>query len=524
MLDMLSRAGISEAFELRARRGVRWWSGILDRPPLGEQTVLLQPGSTCWRTERATRVALLMENAAYFAALREALENARRSVILLGWQFDPRTRLDLGETGPAAEIGYILRRLVRERPELDVRLLIWRSPLPIAFSQGFFPQRAQAWFRHKTVDFRLDRARPVGGCHHQKVTVIDDAVAFCGGGDISVDRWDCADHVDGDARRFTPYGLPYPPRHEVMMMVDGAAARALGDLARERWRVATGETLDAPRVRHDPWPQSIEPDLRDVTVGVVRTEPAWRGAAGVRENEALHLEAIARARRLIYLENQYFTSPLIAAALADRLEQPDGPEVVMVSTAESPSWFDKAAMDGARAALLERLREADVYGRFSAWTPRTAKGGTIIVHSKVTIIDDSLLRVGSTNLNNRSCGFDTECDLAIETAEDAPAADFIRGFRARLVSHFLGIDQGQFEAAFAVTASLSETITGLTDGRMAPLGLERASALSKWIAEWQLGDPASPADAWRPWRRGRLSRVLKETVRRAHAAAGAAST
>lgn len=174
--------------------------------------MLLQPGSTCWRTERAGRVALLMENAAYFAALREALENARESVILLGWQFDPRTRLDLDEAGPAAEVGHILRRLVRERPELDIRLLIWRSPLPIAFSQGFFPQRAQAWFRTKTVNFRLDRARPLGGCHHQKVIVIDDAVAFSGGGDISVDRWDSCDHIDDDARRFTPYGLPYPPQ------------------------------------------------------------------------------------------------------------------------------------------------------------------------------------------------------------------------------------------------------------------------------------------------------------------------
>ncbi len=520
MLEMRLRAELLTGCEPWAGRGVRWWSGILDRPPLGDQTVLLQPGSTCWRTERAGRVALLMENAAYFAALREALENARRSVILLGWQFDPRTRLVLDESGPAAEIGHILRRLVRERPELDVRLLIWRSPLPIAFSQGFFPQRAQAWFRTKTVNFRLDRARPVGGCHHQKVIVIDDAVAFSGGGDVSVDRWDSSDHIEDDARRFTPYGLPYPPRHEVMMMVDGAAAKALGDLARERWRVAVGETLHPVQVRHDPWPDSVKADLEDVTVGIARTEPAWRGAAGVRENEALHLEAIARARRLIYLENQYFTSPLIAAALADRLEEPDGPEVVIVSTAESPSWFDKAAMDGARTALLERLREADLHGRFSAWTPRTAKGGTIIVHSKVTIIDDALLRVGSTNLNNRSCGFDTECDLAIEAAEDSLAAEFIRGFRARLVSHFLGIDQRQFEAAFAVTATLGATIAGLTEGQMTRLGQEPASALSKWIAEWQLGDPASPADAWRPWRRGRLSRVLKETVRRAHAAEG----
>ncbi|MBX7249143.1 MAG: phospholipase [Caulobacteraceae bacterium] len=463
-----------------------------------------------------------MENGTYFAALREALENAQRSVILLGWQFDPRTRLVDDDSGPAAEIGHILRRLVVERPDLEVRLLIWRSPLPIAFSQGFFPQRAQRWFRRKTVDFRLDRARPVGGCHHQKVVVIDDRLAFCGGGDVSVDRWDTPEHLDADPRRFTPYGLPYPPRHEVMMMVDGAAARALGDLARQRWKDGVGEALHPVAVASDPWPASIEADLTRVTVGIARTEPAWRGAAGVRENEALHLEAIARARRLIYLENQYFTSPLIAAALADRLDESDGPEVVIVSTAQSPSWFDHATMDGARHALLERLRRADLHGRFSAWTPRTVGGETIIVHSKVSIIDDTLLRVGSTNLNNRSCGFDTECDLGFETSEDSDNAKVIRGFRARLLAHFLGVDQAVFEATFAVVGSLGKTIEGLTEGRMTPIGLEPASPVARWLADYQLGDPASPADAWRPWRRGRLSRVLKDTVQRAHAAEGTA--
>lgn len=481
--------------------------------------MLLQPGSTCWRTAKAGRVALLMENGAYFAALRQALENAQRSVILLGWQFDPRTRLIAEETGPAAEIGHILRRLVVERPELDVRLLIWASPLPIAFSQGFFPQRAQRWFRRKTVNFRLDRARPIGGCHHQKVVVIDDALAFCGGGDVSVDRWDTAEHLDADPRRFTPYGLPYPPRHEVMMMMDGEAAHALGDLARQRWRDGTGEACEPVIAPADPWPAEVEADLRDVTIGICRTEPAWRGAAGVRENEALHLEAIARARRLIYLENQYFTSPLIAAALAARLEEADGPEVVIVSTARSPSWFDHATMDGARSALLGRLGEADIHDRFSAWTPRTRRGETIIVHSKVSIIDDSLLRVGSSNLNNRSCGFDTECDVALETGDEtSEAADFIRGFRARLVSHFLGMDQALFESTCAVMASLGKTIEGLTDGRMVRLGVSRATPMARWFADYQLGDPASPADAWRPWRRRRLSRVLKETVKRAHAA------
>ena len=39
------------------------------------------------------------------------------------------------------------------------------------------------------------------------------------------------------------------------------------------------------------------------------------------------------------------------------------------------------------------------------------------MHAKVVVADDRLLRVGSSNLNNRWMGFDTECDLAIKARE-----------------------------------------------------------------------------------------------------------
>lgn len=481
----------------------------------GPTVLLLQPGATCWRVERAGRAAFLMENAAYFAALQDALLNARRSILLLGWQFDPRTRLDPEAPGHdrTGEIGFLLRKLARDNPALDVKLLIWRSPLPIAWSQDFFPMRAGAWFKKQAIDFRLDRPRPLGACHHQKVVVVDDKLAFCGGGDISVDRWDTAEHADHDPRRCTPTGLICQPRHEVMAMVDGAAARALGDLARERWREKTGQPLRPVEVDGDPWPAGVAPDLHDVPVGIARTEPAWRGRPGVRENEALHLEAIATARRLIYLENQYVTSPVLSAAIAARLQERAGPEVVIVSTAQSPSWFDRAAMDGARGALLARLRAADAYGRLSAWTPLTEGGGVIVVHSKVTIIDDRFLRVGSTNLNNRSCGFDTECDVAVEAErDDDEVCGFVRAFRSRLIGHFAGVAAEEYAAAEAVFGGeVARTIRALDpEGRrLAPLATRPATRLSKLIAEWQLGDPFSPADAWRPWRRAMLARLVK---------------
>ena len=289
--------------------------------------MLLDPGYTCWRTAKADRAAILIEDDAYFSAAAAAIEAAEASIMLIGWQFDPRTRLEPEKTGEArsGEIGHILRRLVRERPELDVRLLMWRSPLPIALSRGLYPQRAEAWFRKRAVEFRLDTPGATGACHHQKVLIVDDKLAFCGGGDISTDRWDCREHRDGDPRRRTPSGAVCRARHEVMMMVDGAAALALGDLARDRWRRATVERLEPAQTSGDPWPDAIAPNLRSVEIGISRTEPIRRGRAGVGESEALCIESINQAKKLICRENQYFTLPLITSAIARRLDEPDGP-------------------------------------------------------------------------------------------------------------------------------------------------------------------------------------------------------
>lgn len=480
---------------------------------------MLIPGETCWRTEHADRVALLIDTEAYYSALNEAMGKATRSILILGWGFDPRARLfPDGYDSPedSDEVGRVLLRLAEDRPELDIRLLIWKSALPIAASQEFFPHKARKWFEGSRVKFHLDDQVPLGACHHQKVVIVDDRLAFCGGGDIGVDRWDTVRHLDHDRRRVMPDQECHAPRHEVMMMVDGGAARALGDLFRERWLDMTGDAIQPPRpAEADPWPAHAPAEILDAKVSIVRTRPGWRGQRRVEEILSLTLACIAAAKDIIYLENQYFTSPLVAEALAARLAEPDGPEVVLVTTGAAPSWFDRLTMDRPRGAMVWRLRDADRFGRFRAYFPTTARGAKIIVHAKTSVFDDRMIRVGSANLNNRSFGFDTECELAVE-GETVAARRNIAAFRDRSLGHFLGCSGEAMARARGEHGGLIPAIDALNrEGRLTRIDPRRQTRLAAFLAEFHLGDPCDVSDSWRPGRRrARLAREAREIAHR----------
>ena len=464
-------------------------------------TVLI-PGSTCWRTEIAQRVALLMDNEPYYAALYSALRAAERSIHILGWAFDPRTRLvPDGREGPddPDEIGRVLVDLCRATPGLDVRILVWRSPFGVMGHQDIRGHRAKRQFARTPVDFREAGDVPFGACHHQKMVVIDDHVAFCGGGDIVTDRWDSQSHRDIEPRRILPDQDCHPARHEVMMLVDGRAAMALGELFRDRWEGATGEIPpDALPTYRDPWPACAPVQFSDVQVGIARTRPAWRRRPLVDEIRQLALKCIASARQTIYLENQYFTCRGVAEALAARLREPGGPEVVLLLSGRAPSWFDHLTMDSARNPLIRRLRGADPFNRFIALSPKTTAGAPILIHSKVAVFDDRIVRVGSANLNNRSEGFDTECELAID-ADTNTDRQAIAEFRDQLLSHYLAVDAARFAAARIAGGGILAGIDALNvDGRLAPVAMGPPTWWEEFVFARSLGDPGSAEESWRP--------------------------
>jgi phospholipase D1/2 len=456
---------------------------------------IFQPGRNCTCVAHAHRVALLVDAEQYFRAFTRAAEKARYSIVILAWDFDSRIRLHWDPGRAPSELGAFLNWLVRRRRSLHVRVLDWDYPMVFGVDREFPPIYGFGWKPRRRVHLRYDNTHPIGGSQHQKIVVIDDALAFCGGLDLADRHWDTCEHRANDPRR-TSRTVPYPPFHDVMCAVDGEAARKLGDIARERWRRATGEMLPPTPAADDPWPDGVHADISDVHVGISRTAPGAEDHPEVREVEALYLDMIARARCTIYIENQYFTAKNVGDALAVRLAEKNGPEILLVLRLLSHGWLEEATMHVLRTRLIKTLHSVDRENRFHVYYPdiRGLEDGTCIdVHSKVMVVDEEWLRVGSANLSNRSMGLDVECDLTVEARADPRVARPIADFRNRLLGEHLGAQPD-------VVARLVES-TGSMHGAISALHNEhRTLRPLQDVPEWPdaVIDAASVADPERP--------------------------
>jgi len=456
---------------------------------------IFQPGHNCGCVTRADRVALLVDAEVYFRAFMRAAERARHSIIILAWDFDSRIRLHWDPGGLPAELGAFLNYLVRRRRSLHVYVLDWDYPMVFGVDREFPPVYGFGWKPRRRIHLRYDNTHPVGGSQHQKIVVIDDAIAFCGGLDLADRHWDTCEHRASDPRR-TSKSVPYPPFHDVMCAVDGEAASTLALIARSRWQRATSETIPAVPGDNDPWPEDLQPDLTDVRVGISRTATATDGHPEVREIETLYLDMIARARHRIYIENQYFTANSVGEALAARLAEPAGPEIVVVLRLLSHGWLEEHTMHILRTRLIQSLRADDRGNRFHVYYPdiKGLEDGTCIdVHSKVMLVDDEWLRIGSANLCNRSMGLDSECDLAIEARGEARIARVIADFRNRLLGEHLGVEPRKVSDEIEHAGSMHAAISALHNEQRTLRSLED-------LPDWPetVIDVAAVADPERP--------------------------
>lgn len=470
--------------------------------PETEDESVFKVGANCWRRETARQAAVAIDGESYYRALRETIIAARHRVMILGWDIHSKLRLVRDETddGLPVELGALLDH-VASKQSVDVYLLSWDFAMIYLLEREAFPSYTFDSKTHSRVRFKLDGAHPRGASQHQKLVVVDDSVAFCGGIDLSQWRWDSSEHLPDDERRVDPAGNTYQPFHDLQMAVDGDAAAALAVLARERWRRATGEELSPlPEGKQgSPWPASLDPVIRDVPIAIARTEPAHDGRDGVCEVQQLYLDIIAAATRYIYIENQYLTAHCIAAALAERLGQSDAPEVVIVMPQKTGGWLEQQTMDVVRGRVVSQLVEADTSDRLRLYYPQVSASGDVstMVHAKLMIADDQWLVLGSANLSNRSMALDSECNLALQAPPGSDTAQAIRQLLVALLAQHLACEPSKVSQVLEREQSLSGTIEKLQDGEHTLRLLDAAvdPAVDELVPDSALVDPEKPMDS-----------------------------
>lgn len=476
-------------------------------------------GKTFWKSAPADQGAFLIGGKSYFKAFRQSVLNAKKRVCILAWDLNSEVELvrDEEDDGLPSKLGDFLVAALDRNPELHIYILVWDFAVIYATEREWnvFPNSLGA--RHERLHFHKDDQLPVGASHHQKVVSVDDQTGYCGGLDLSAWRWDTEEHLAVDSRRKDPDGKLYKPFHDVQIILTGAAALKLAELFRYRWERATGKSLD--RLPEDSassskrlWPAGVPVDFESQPVFFSRTYSAFDPEPEIREIERLHLEVIRQAKEYIYFENQYFSSKRITQAMIRRLKESNGPEIIIVMTQDTGGWFEENTMGLLRNRLFESLTDADKYNRLRLYYPLARDHGEskqVYVHAKLFIADDRWVKVGSSNLSNRSMRVDSELDLSIDFSSDKKiASNFLNRLLGVHFSRSVESIQSVRDAHQTLTSALDELVSD--DGHtLQPFKFHINSALERRLTDTQLLDPDEPLDP-----SGYIRRTLPHEVRK----------
>lgn len=356
-------------------------------------------GDGWWSSRAAVRpgnnMDVFIDGVEALAEMQKAIRAAKHSVHIAGWHATPDFQLTRGPDAVP------LRDLLAETAErVPVRLLLWAGPPLPAFqpTRRAVRQAQQEFVRDSRLSCALDQRERTLHCHHEKIVIVDNDVAFVGGVDMTAlqgDRYDDSAHA-------LRAGLGW---HDAAVRLRGPAVADVARHFSQRWCEVTGESLSEPT---PPAPAG------DTEVQVLRTVPertyefAPRGVFTILD---AYLKAICAAERFIYLENQFLWSPEVVDALIDKVQHPacDDFRVLLLLPAKPSNGADTTR------GQLGRLLSADAgAGNVLATTIVAYEGERstpVYVHAKVAIIDDRWLTIGSANLNEHSLFNDTEMNV-----------------------------------------------------------------------------------------------------------------
>lgn len=464
----------------------------------------LHPGEEAWSHHNLVRP--LIHGATYFAELYERIEATGPGdlIYFTDWRGDADQLLT---DDPDSRVADVLGRA--DRRGADVRGLIWRSH----WDKMSFSAKENAYLgkelQDRGAEVLLDMRVRTGGSHHQKFVVIrhgDDPsrdIAYVGGIDLCHSRRDTIDH-HGD-RQPLPMASEYgatPPWHDVQAAIQGPAVHDVETVFRERWQDPTPLTrspvrrlqdkLSGQDTSPDPLSEQQPPpppaDGGRHTVQLLRTYPNLRhgrdypfARGGERSVARGYSRALERARKLVYIEDQYLWSDDVAEHFRETLSKSPDLHVVVVLPIhpDTEGLSRKAELRGRRTALSVL---ADAGGdRVAVYGIENNQGTPVYVHAKVCVMDDWWASIGSDNFNRRSWTHDSELSAVVIDEEGEDHSEYARRLRLTLAAEHLGRAVGEDD--------LLQVMADCIDARgMFDAFAESAARLDAWHAGGRQGE------------------------------------
>jgi phospholipase D1/2 len=461
------------------------------------ERALLNPGANCWTIPEVINTGLLVDGRAYYRAFYHAARAAKSYILMSGWQFDSDASLlrgaDAKEIGEEAPLLSLLNNLCNENPALQVFILAWDFSSLYSLDREWFQEWYFNWTTNERLKFSFDCCDSFDASHHQKFVVIDGKVAFVGGLDLCSGRWDERDHRVDNPLRVNADQSSYGSFHDIQSYHAGPVAHKLAELFKTRWKVVCGNELQLPLEAEETSAPHVEltVPIAAKSVAISRTMAPTSGAGEpVREIRRLFLDAIDAAEHLIYVENQYFSSEALCKALLDRMSDKTRPllEIILMIAKDADALLEQLSIGIAQARVIRRLKEAarETGHCLGVYYPVSvgASGEELptYIHSKLLLVDDRFLSVGSANMNNRSMGYDTELNVSWEGRAGGSVARSIRDVRVNLLAEHTGIDSAAGKELLRVKG-LVRYLDGLVDGKASRLRHHPVRSISEEY-EW----------------------------------------
>lgn len=459
---------------------------------------VLTVGRNCWDITAVDQTGLLIDGCDYYRAFHNVSRTARRYILICGWQFDSDVCLLRGgdEEGDDVRLLSFLNGLCEKNNDLRIYILAWNFNPIYGLEREWFQKWYFNWTTNERLKFCFDSCHCFGASHHQKFAVVDGTVAFLGGLDLCSGRWDDREHCSDNPQRFDSDQNTYGPFHDIQSYHTGAVAEKLAELFQERWRIVCDDGLNLPQPSEkSPVDFAGHLPIPSDRVAISRTQAKTDDGKqeSIQEIRQLFVDAIESAESVIYIENQYFSSNAVFGALSKRMKAEGRPrlQIVLVLAKDANAFVEKVSIGIMQAKVIRLLKKVaaetghslGVY--YSACVAGDGQEVPTYIHSKLLLVDDRLLSVGSANMNNRSMGLDTEVNVTWEAAADQSAfVESIRRIRVDLLAEHIGVrDPGQVRRLSRVEG-LVDYLEGLAES--GSCRLRRHPSLDDNPAEYEL--------------------------------------